>query len=385
VSNDSTRTAAAVSLLATLIASQASGGIVHIQVERRAGVEFGAGYTVARDTECFIVTPQHVVNFATPDSIRITDSDGTSAKARVVKEIPDFDVALLRVTESAPIDCQADWSDGTGAAAAIGEAPFLVARRLDDAGRTIQTRFFVSSASPEEITLQPYRADDELREGDSGSSLYAGSELVGMITSVDTASGEASGITQTQIHGLFGPDVLPNALARAIVLSIKYRSREDAYATTAAREYLSDSGSMQVLRTPLDGVVDTSVADYVISGQILQIARTRENNPDYEPPKQDDDADNPLQRLFRNAQRELEQEIDDRLERNTDARYLHRFTIDVQIEIQDLAQDRLISNLETIALRYPSNSTNLNESQTAAVSDAVKQALRSTLTANDIL
>jgi hypothetical protein len=51
--------AAACAALTTL---GANAGIVHIQVQQRAGTEFGAGYTVGRGQECFIITPFHVVH-----------------------------------------------------------------------------------------------------------------------------------------------------------------------------------------------------------------------------------------------------------------------------------------------------------------------------------
>ena len=197
-----------------LVADAASAGLVHIQVQQRAGTEFGAGYTVGRGSDCFVVTPFHVVQFAGADSITITDAKGSSAKARLLKGSEEFDAGLLQVAVPHTLDCPADWSDGANAAGAIGGAPFLVARKVDDTGRVMQTRFFASSASREQVELQPFGPNDALREGDSGSTLYAGDQVVGLVVSVDTKSGVALALTQSQIHGLFGGDVLPGARRR---------------------------------------------------------------------------------------------------------------------------------------------------------------------------
>ena len=142
---------------------------MHIEVQQRPGTEFGAGYTVGRGSDCFVVTPFHVVQFAGADSITVTDANGSSAKARLLKGSEEFDAGLLQVAVPHTLDCAADWSDGANATAAIGAAPFLVARKVDDNGRVMQTRFFASSTSREQVELQPFGPNDELREGDSAA------------------------------------------------------------------------------------------------------------------------------------------------------------------------------------------------------------------------
>ena len=227
-------------------ANTASAGLVHIQVQQRAGAEFGAGYTVGRGSDCFVVTPFHVVQFARADSITVTDAKGSSAKARLLKGSEEFDAGLLQVAVPHTLDCPADWSDGANAAAAIGAAPFLVARKVDDTGRVMQTRFFASSTSREQVELQPFGPNDELREGDSGSALYAGDQLVGLVISVDTQSKQAVALTQGQIHGLFGADVLPGARRSAVMQPFTYRRVEEPYATVAAREYLAGAADLEL-------------------------------------------------------------------------------------------------------------------------------------------
>ena len=112
-------------LAALLVAPRGAGaGIVHIQVQKKNGVEYGAGYTVGRDKECFVVTPLHVVDLAPADSITVTDAKGSSAKARLLKGSQEFDAGLLQIVGDARLDCPADWSDGSAAVAA-GDATRL--------------------------------------------------------------------------------------------------------------------------------------------------------------------------------------------------------------------------------------------------------------------
>ena len=149
-----------------------------------------------------------------------------------------------------------------------------MARKVDDNGRILQTRFFASSTSRELVELAPFGPSDEVREGDSGSSLYAGDQLVGMIISVDTESRQAVALTQSQIHGLFGADVLPGARRTALVRPFKYRQTENAYATVAASEYLTQTANMQLNAPAADGSVPART-DYVFSGAIVDISSTR--------------------------------------------------------------------------------------------------------------
>src|SRR5262245_58955891 len=79
--------------LSTCGVQSALAGIVHIQIAKRSATEYGAGYTVGRGSDCFIITPFHVVQFAAADSISVTDTKGSTAKARLLKGSEEFDAA----------------------------------------------------------------------------------------------------------------------------------------------------------------------------------------------------------------------------------------------------------------------------------------------------
>jgi S1-C subfamily serine protease len=361
-----------------LVADAASAGLVHIQVQQRAGTEFGAGYTVGRGSDCFVVTPFHVVQFAGADSITITDAKGSSAKARLLKGSEEFDAGLLQVAVPHTLDCPADWSDGANAAGAIGGAPFLVARKVDDTGRVMQTRFFASSTSREQVELQPFGPNDALREGDSGSTLFAGDQVVGLVVSVDTKSGVALALTQSQIHGLFGGDVLPGARRTAVMQPFTYRRAEEPYATVAAREYLAGAAGLELTSLAADGSVPAGV-EYVVAGQIVDLNAVRQANPNYKPPEKADDSASVGRQLLRRLEQKVSTEVDEALDRNTAARYLRVFSIDVQVEITKLADNSKIVNLERRSYELPEIDATADDLQKTAVADATRDALALTL------
>lgn len=368
--------AGAVALL--LAADAAFAGLVHIQVQQRAGTEFGAGYTVGRGSDCFVVTPFHVVQFAGPDSITVTDAKGSSAKARLLKGSEEFDAGLLQVAVPHTLDCPADWSDGANAGAAIGGAPFLVARKVDDTGRVMQTRFFASSTSREQVELQPFGPNDELREGDSGSTLYAGDQLVGLVVSVDTQSKVAVALTQGQIHGLFGADVLPGARRTAVMQPFTYRRAEEPYATVAAREYLAGTAGLEILNPAADGSVPAGT-EYLVAGQIVDVTSTRQANPNYKPPERAPTDESIGRQLFRNLERRVSNEVNEALDRNSEAQYLQVFNIDVQVEITKVADNTKVVNLERRSYELADAGATAADLQKTAVADAVREALALTL------
>jgi hypothetical protein len=359
------------------IAGPASAGLVHIQVQQRAGTEFGAGYTVGRGADCFVVTPFHVVQFAGPDSITVTDAKGSSAKARVLKGSEEFDAGLLQIAVPHTLDCPADWSDGADAAAAIGAAPFLIARKVDDTGRVMQTRFFASSTSREQVELQPFGPNDELREGDSGSTLYAGDRLVGLVVSVDTQSRQAVALTQSQIHGLFSGDVLPGARRSAVMQPFTYRNAEEPYATVAAREFLAGTAGLELLNAAADGSVPAG-AEYVVAGQIVDLRATRQANPNYKAPEKAESDESVGRQLFRSLERRVTSEVAEALDRNTEAQYLQVFNVDVQVEITKVADNTKVVNLERRSYEVPEVAA-AADLQKTAVADAVRETLALTL------
>lgn len=352
-----------------------AASLVHISVERRGVTEYGAGYTIGRGTECFVITPLHVIEFASEDELTITDSEGRQAQARLIKQSADFDAALLQVAGPPVLDCPEEWEDGSGSDGAIQEAPFLIARKLDDTGRVTQSRLFPVATSREFIELEPFSANAELREGDSGSSLYAGSALVGMVTAVDTRSGQITAVTQSQIHGLFGSDVLPQGQKRIAVGGINYRNRENRYATFAAEEFVRNHGAFEYVSTNEETDVGELRLDYLIDGEVISVNSRRSANPDYEPPV--DDSGPFGRRLLQELQDKLEEEIDEELGRDDDSQYRYLYTIvmDFDIVIDQVVDGTQIRSLERINLVVPDTGLSSTDTQNAAIGDGMTQAL----------
>jgi hypothetical protein len=365
--------------LALLAPFAASAGIVHIEIQQRAGTEYGAGYTVGRGQECFIVTPYHVVQFAPADSISVTDAKGSTAKARLLKGSEEFDAALLQILGASALDCPADWSDGARAVEAIGAAQFLIARKVDDNGRVMQSRFFAASTSREQVELQPFGPADELREGDSGSALYAGDALVGLIVSVDTKSRQAIAVTQSQLHGLFGADVLPSAKRTAVMAPFTYRRVENAYATVTARDYLAGPAGLQLMDAAPNGTPPPG-AEYVIIGEIIDVTSTRIANPNYKPPEKPAKDESLGRQLFRNLERRVTDEVNESVGRNSEAQYLRTYNVDVQVQIIKIADGSKVMNLERRAIELADTGAAATDMEKTAVADAVKQALELTFT-----
>ncbi|HVS24469.1 MAG TPA: hypothetical protein VMU03_12150, partial [Gammaproteobacteria bacterium] len=317
------------------------------------------------------------VKFAPADAITVTDAKGGTAKARMLKGSEEFDAALLQVAAGATLDCPADWSDGSNAAAAIGGAPFLVARKVDDNGRVMQTRLFASSTSREQIELQPFGPNDELREGDSGSTLYAGDAVVGLLVSVDTKSRTATALTQSQIHGLFGADVLPGAKRTAVMQPFTYRKVENPYATATAREFLT-AASVQLVNAGANGAAPAGT-QYVIAGEIVDMTSTRAANPNYKAAQKPAGDDNLGKHLVRSLEKKVNQSVDGALDRNTDAQYLRTYNIDVRVQITKVADGAQAQNLERRSIVLPENGPTAADLEKTAVESAVKQALELTL------
>jgi hypothetical protein len=337
-----------------LAASICSQGIVaapvHIEIDTGRSQEYGAGISVGKGSECFVVTPLHVVEIAR--IITVTDRSGHSAKA-VMHQAPDgVDAALLKVESGHALDCPEDWDDGTSGELAIQEADFLVSKKIKQRGIQ-QRRFFLGGESTTTMDLQPYGPSeaDRLIEGDSGSSVYAKNMLIGMIVSVNTASGAGFALKQTQLHALFGNHVLESSVKLALVNPVYDRNRENRYATIGVREFFDAKTPMDVmelsvaataanLQNAKQGVAPRypDNADYVVSSSIIENRSKREANPDYKANAANES--NFAKQLLNNMQ-------------NKSVRYILVTNIDVEVEILVPNEDRRYTHIEQIKYKVP--------------------------------
>ena len=158
-----------------------------------------------------------------------------------------------------------------------------------------------------------------------------------------------------------------------------YRRAEEPYATVAAREYLAGAADLELTNLAADGKVPAGV-QYVVGGQIVDLTATRQANPNYKPPeKRCRPTKASAEQLFRNLERRVTSEVDEALERNTEAQYLQMFNIDVQVEITKVADNTKVVNLERRSYEIAETGATAADLQKTAVADAVREALALTL------
>lgn len=280
--------------MASIFALQVHAAPVHIEVDTGRAQEHGAGISVGKGSECFIVVPLHVVEFAR--SIMVTDSGGRSAVARPYQAPDGVDAALLKVENGHTLDCPEDWDDGSAGEAMLPEADFLISMKVKQGGSKQRRRGFLGEESSTTMTVQPFSASKSDRhiEGDSGSAIYAKNRLVGMIVAVNTATGEGLAIKQSQLHALFGNLVLEQSVQRALINPVYYRNREDRYATIGIKDFVDTETSLQVvmldsqaaaanLQNVRRGIppVYPDNLDYIVSTSIIDNRARNEQNPNY--------------------------------------------------------------------------------------------------------
>ena len=371
-----------VSLAGLLALQQLAAAPVHVTVETRRGLEYGAGISVGRGPECFVVAPLHVVEFAR--EITITDRRGRSAAAIRYQAPEGVDAILLKVEDGHSLDCPEDWDDGSAAEGIVYDVPFLVSKKVKDGGID-QRRFFPGSVTPTSIQLQPFSANasDRLMEGDSGSALYAQNRPLGMIVAVDTATGEGEAIKQSQLHALFANYVMEQSARVALISPVYYRNSENPYATVAMVDFLSANSTFDVREMPPNVAAANQLAarqgiaaeypddaDYVISGVIIKESARRVPNPQYE-------AESARESNFG-------KQLLNSLTSKT-FRYYVDSNVDVEISITLPKENRTLTHIERLQYRTPlTESTNEGDIQQDAWVKASIDALRAAMIKYDM-
>lgn len=283
------------SLLATTFSVAVLAAPVHISVETLMGTqEHGAGISVGKGLECFVIAPRHVVEMA--QTITVTDLEGSIATAIPFHEAPEeIDAILLKVEQDHRLECTEDWDDGSAAEDILYDVEFLMSRKVK-AGGLDSRRFFPGSVTSTTIELEPYSSgkSNRLVEGDSGSALFAKNLPLGMIVSVDTATGNGTAIKQSQLHALFGQYVLERSTKVALINPVYQGYRENRYASAAVKEFVQRQTTLDAqeispaiaqanMRSEKRGeaVEYPKTIDYVILNSILLNSSRREVNPNY--------------------------------------------------------------------------------------------------------
>lgn len=341
----------AISVFFAALSGAVDAAPVHIAVQTPMGTqEYGAGISVGKGMNCFVVAPLHVVEIA--QTITITDRRGNTALATHFQAPKGVDAILLRVEENHRLDCPEDWDDGIAAENAMYDAEFLVSKKVK-AGGIDQRRFFAGSVTSTTITVQPYRSGkaDRLIEGDSGSSLYVKNMPLGMIVSVDTSNGEGEAIKQSQLHALFSNFMLEPSTKVALINPVYQGYRENRYATAAVSDFIATRTPLATLQMN-PAVAQTNLqnerrglapqypgnADYVIHSSIIANQSRRVANPKYDARKSK--TSNFGKKLLNRATAK-------------DFRYYSVSNVDVEITVVDLETNQRTMHMQRSEYRTP--------------------------------
>lgn len=248
--------------------------------------EIGAGYSVARGSECFGITPLHVVEAQT--EIVVSDSNGKSAPADLINRFADIDLAVLRIAARPDFQCAADWDDGAQIQGLIESAP-LSSEKIHGRGSSTRKYYlFTGHEGTMHFRMRPQAQGDRAAPGDSGSPVYAAptrdsKRIVGIIASVDATNGQVTVLRQDAIHSFVKDIVLDRASKTVLLYPFVYRNQEYRNATIAAMDVLARRGTLRVSELPSGNnrygrqpPFQTNGADYAIAGYFYVInVRTR--------------------------------------------------------------------------------------------------------------
>src|SRR5688572_4885625 len=167
--------------LALVVSAPASGQGVFIQA-----AESGQGVLRARGSDCFVLTPLHVIG-TTLGTIRVVGDQATEGKAELLREFPG-DLALLRLIDRGSLRCD-EWPplSGFGAMLQTQTGGHLTTREPDGSRTLMQVGFRGMDA--QRVFVRPSTTGDQLLKGMSGASLVINGALAGMLMSVENGDG----------------------------------------------------------------------------------------------------------------------------------------------------------------------------------------------------
>lgn len=162
---------------------------------------FGQGIMRQRGHECLVITPAHVVEDAL--KIEATTADRSTYPAETLELFPG-DIAVLRLGgDNAPPCRSASWSSKSSLAVLLEtEKQGELRTMLADGSIRITEVDIVGYDKFRNINVRPRNREDGLAKGASGSPLYIGGQLAGMLLSV-----------QNDIGHVIRQDALTNTLS----------------------------------------------------------------------------------------------------------------------------------------------------------------------------
>lgn len=187
---------------------------VHVQ-----GAETGQGVLRARGTECFVITPFHVVE-ASLATIGIVGEVAVRAQSQLERRYA-ADLAILRIDGTTNLAC-ASWPSppDLDALLATYNAGFILTRESD--GSLSRMSVALRASDTDSIYVRPTAADDRITRTMSGSSLVLGGEIVGILLSVEGNEGRIFQLDDVirLTAGFFSPSSSDARISRAMLESL---------------------------------------------------------------------------------------------------------------------------------------------------------------------
>lgn len=163
--------------------------------------EFGQGFFRHRGSECFFITPAHVVEEAV--DIELTTALRKNINAQLLNRYP-ADIAILKAELAQGEKCpQSSWGNGEKLSSLLTVyKEGIIKTKLND-GSTLQIKVSIESYDNfGYILVAPTDATTSFAKGFSGSPLYIAGEAAGMLLSVNNGVGR-----------VFRQDALNNTVA----------------------------------------------------------------------------------------------------------------------------------------------------------------------------
>ncbi|MCH8493931.1 MAG: discoidin domain-containing protein [Idiomarina sp.] len=150
--------------------------------------ESGQGFLVKRLDQCYLITPHHVVG----DFIQANVISSTNIRSRgeaYLLQTFGYDLAIMNLTGNITRDCGANLSQIPPQVPSLGNASRLSISSISADGSRYITPVSMTSQDLVWLHVQPESIDDLLFQGMSGSLVFLGTTIVGVLMSVDSNSG----------------------------------------------------------------------------------------------------------------------------------------------------------------------------------------------------
>ncbi len=181
--------------------------------------ETGQGVLRGRGIECFIVTPFHVVERSL-GAIGIVGEAAVRAQSQLERRFAG-DVAVLRVDAATNLACSG-WpsTPNVDTLLAAHGTGFMLTRESD--GSLSRMPVTVRATDADSIYVRPTAPDDRITQTMSGSSLVIGTEIVGILLSVEGNEGRVFQIDDVirLTASFFSPSSMEGKMSRAVLESL---------------------------------------------------------------------------------------------------------------------------------------------------------------------